>query len=470
MLILSCIERLYDGTSATQAAVHGHVDLHVRDGRIQAVVPHDAALLSKAAATGAPGGPGRGRDGAARAGAAGQPDGAALELPGGDTLVDCSGLTVTPGLIDCHGHVTVLGLAKPAMDTMLGGGALVHVEKILHATLVDGGVTTMRDIGGATQLMKRLVDDGLVLGPRLKIAICMLSSTGGHADFRGPDRCHGELSRLWPEAPGRPSSIVDGPWEARKRVREIAACGADLIKICASPGIASPGDALEHRDFTGEEIAAICDEAGARGLSVAAHAHSRSGIGLAIEHGVKDIQHISFMDERLAGLAHRRGCTVTPTSWVMAELPRAAGLSPFVMEKIKQANETHGSAVRAAAQAGLKILAGTDPVLPGMHGRNYMELVHLVRDGLTPLAAWHAGTGLAAAEIGQHDAGTLLPGQRADLLLCRGDVLARPELLDDGALLEVVKDGWAHRGRLPGIPQRTIAHTVDTALGRNSAR
>jgi imidazolonepropionase-like amidohydrolase len=410
--------------------VHAGVDLHVDGGRIAQLRPHDAALA----------------------------------VGDGHALVDCTGLTVTPGMIDCHGHITVLGLAKPAMDAMLGGAALLYVEKILHATLVDGGVTTMRDIGGATHLMKRLVDEGLMLGPRLKIAICMLSTTGGHADFRGPDRCHGELSRLWPEAPGRPSSIVDGPWEARKRVREIAACGADLIKLCASPGVASPSDALEHRDFTAEEIAAITDEAVARGLRVAAHAHSRSGIELAIEHGVHDIQHISFMDEELVERAHRKGCTVTPTSWVMDELTGAQGLSPFVMQKVRQVAEVHRSAVQFAARGGLKILAGTDPVLPGMHGRNTMEIATLVKDGLTPLAAWHAATGLAAQEIGQTDAGTLQAGQRADLLICRGDVIERPELFDDGALLEVLKDGLGHRDGLPGVPQRDFRSTVAAAL------
>ncbi|MHC5211390.1 MAG: metal-dependent hydrolase family protein [Planctomycetota bacterium] len=434
MLILSNISRLYDGTSADQAAVHTGVDLHVDDGRIAQLRPHDPALA----------------------------------VGDGHTLVDCKGLTVTPGMIDCHGHITVLGLAQPAMDTMLGGGALLYVEKILHTTLVDGGVTTMRDIGGATHLMKRMVDEGLIIGPRLKIAICMLSTTGGHADFRGPDRCHGELSRLWPAAPGRPSSIVDGPWEARKRVREIAACGADLIKICASPGVASPGDALEHRDFTAEEIAAITDEANARGLRVAAHAHSRSGIALAIENGVNDIQHISFMDEDLAERAYRKGCTVTPTSWVTAELPDAHGLSSFVMEKVKQVAEVHQRAVQYAAQGGLKILAGTDPVLPRMHGRNFLEIAHLVRDGLSPLAAWHGATGLAAQEIGQTDAGTLAAGQRADLLLCKGDVIEQPALLDDGALLEVMQDGLGHRDGVQGVPQRTFHSTVAAALGAES--
>ena len=125
--------------------------------------------------------------------------------------------------------------------------------------------------------------------------------------------------------------------------------------------------------------------------------------------------------------------------------------------------------MQAAGASGLKILAGTDPVLPGMHGRNYLEIAALERDGLSPLAAWHAMTGLAAAEIGQTDAGTLEEGQRADILLCKGDVLDKPQLLDQGALVEVLKDGVGHRGRA-GIPQRGFKATVDAVLALSGTR
>lgn len=428
MLVLSNVKKLYDGKSSDPASLHSGVDLLIDGERIHALEPHRADRPT---------------------------------VPG-DVVIDASQLTVTPGLIDCHGHVTVLGMSGAQMDTMNGGSTIVYVEKILYTTLVDGGVTTMRDIGGATHLMKRLVDEGVILGPRLKIAICMLSTTGGHADFRGPDRCHGELSRLWPEAAGRPSSIVDGPWECRKRVREVAACGADLIKICASPGVASPGDALEHREFTQAEVEAITDEAGARGLRVAAHAHSQSGIELAIVSGVHDLQHISYMDKRLVEMAHAQGCTVTPTSWIIYELLKAKDLSPFVMDKVKQVAEVHQSAVEYAASGGLNILMGTDPVLPGMHGRNYMELAYLIKEGLSPLATWYGSTGLAAQEIQAEDTGTLEPGRKADLLVARGDVIETPELLET-AMLEVVQDGMGHRG-MPGFPQRDFASTVRASL------
>jgi len=344
---------------------------------------------------------------------------------------------------------------------------LLIIERILYETLVNGGVTTLRDVGGATHAMKRMVDDGLVIGPRLKVSICMLSTTGGHADFRGPDRCHGELSKLFPAARGRPSSIVDGPWQCRRRVREIVASGADLIKICTSPGVASPSDKLEHEEFSAEEIRAICVQAEGRGLRVAAHAHSASGIELAIENGVYDIQHISWMDERLAELALKSGCVVTPTSWVMRVLMRQTDLSPAVKAKANQVAEVHGRAVELARAAGIPILAGTDPVLPRMHGRNYMEIVALVEDGLTPLEAWHGATGLAAGVIGQEDSGTLAEGQRADLLICGRDVIDEPQQLDRGALIEVVKDGVGHRGVVEALPQRDFATAAHELLDPN---
>jgi len=262
--------------------------------------------------------------------------------------------------------------------------------------------------------------------------------------------------------------MVDGPWACRKRVREIAACGADLIKICSSPGVASPSDKLEHQDFAPEEVEAICAEASARGLRVAAHAHSSSGIELAIKNGVHDIQHISFMDERLVELAFEQGCTVTPTSWVMYELQEAEGLSPFVMEKVKQVGEVHAQAVQYAASGGLNILMGTDPVLPGMHGRNYMELAALIREGVSPLRTWHGSTGLAAQEIGADDTGTLAPGQRADLLVADADIIEDPGLMDRGALVDVLKDGVGHRGHLgglAGVPQRDFVSTIRDTPG-----
>ncbi len=433
MIILSDIHKLYDGTSDTTDAIHEGMDIWIDDGRIKKVQPH--------------------------------------KLPHPQTsdlqIIDCSAYTVTPGLIDCHGHVTLWGVGNENLDRMNSPEAPFWAERIMYRTLVNGGVTTLRDVGGATQVLKRLEEQGVLLGPRLQLAICMLSTTGGHADFRGPDRCCGELSRLWPAGPGRPASIVDGPWECRKRVREIAACGGDLVKICASPGVVSPSDHLEHRDFTLEEMDAICDEAAGRGMYVAAHAHSHSGIRLAIEAGVKDIQHISFMDEELAELAYAKDCRVTPTSWVGQRLLQSGEFNEFITSKVQAVSESHARAVKVAHASGLKLLAGTDPVLSDMHGRNYMELAALIHEGVPALSAWFGATGLAAEQLGLTDTGTLTEGHRADLLVCQGDVVNDPSLLDTGALVEVLKDGNGYRNGLPAIPQQTYGKAMDDALQAN---
>ncbi len=414
MLILSNVAKLYDGTSAAKGAVHEGVDLFLEDGRIRDRKPHDSPLAA------------------------------------GDQhqVVDCTGQTVVPGIVDAHGHVTVLGLTAGDREKTNSPAELLYVEKILYATLVDGGVhhDARRRRGDASHEAPRgrgrhdrpsaegrdlhAVDDGRPRRlPRTRSLPC-----------GGVERCGRRPQAVRPASSTVPGSAGSACVRSRHR-------GADLIKLCTSPGVASPGDKLEHRDFTAEEIRAICDEAEARGLRVAAHAHSQSGIRLAIENGVHDIQHISYMDEELVEMAYVRGCTVTPTSWVVNALPSAEGLSDFVMEKARQVAEVHQRAVAFARSGGLKILAGTDPVLPGMHGRNYMEIVHLVRDGLDPLQAWYGATGLAAEEIGQTDTGTLKPGQRADLLVCDRDVIADPE---------AARSRRDHRGRegRRGVPRR----------------
>jgi imidazolonepropionase-like amidohydrolase len=179
---------------------------------------------------------------------------------------------------------------------------------------------------------------------------------------------------------------------------------------------------------------------------------------------VNDIQHISFMTEELVELADKRDCTVTPTSWVVTSLPDSPGLSAFVRDKAQRAAEVHAKAVDFARQGGLRILAGSDAVLGPMHGKNWLEVAHLIDDGLTPLSAWYGATGLAADEIGQGDTGILEPGKRADLLIATADVIENPRLFADGGLLEVIQDGMAHRNGVPGIPQRHFSDTVARVL------
>ena len=136
MIILSNIQKLYDGTSATTESVHEQMDVWIDEGRIKAVQPHNPT----------------------------HPRGSDVQR------VDCSAYTVTPGLIDCHGHVTLWGVGNENLARMNSPEAPFWAERILYRTLVYGGVTTLRDVGGATNVLKRLIEQGVLIGPRLQLA------------------------------------------------------------------------------------------------------------------------------------------------------------------------------------------------------------------------------------------------------------------------------------------------------------
>lgn len=432
MYVFSNVRQVYTGASGGKESLLEKQDILIKDGVIQDVLPHDAQAEY-----------------------------------GNYQKFDCSNYYLSPGLIDCHSHISLVGLGSNDIERSNTQANFYYIEKALYKTLVDGGVTTIRDIGGATDFIKRMVDQGILIGPRMKISIAVLSSTGGHIDFCGPDRCHGDVSPVFKPGPGRPSSIVDGPLECRKRVRELAACGADFVKICTSSGVASPNDSFSHEDLGVDEIAAICDEARKRGMYVAAHAHTKKGIKMAIMAGVKDIQHISFLDDEVGNLAHKHNCIVTPTSWIIREYNQIKNISPFVKEKLEMVAASHKQAVQAAYRSGLDILAGTDPFLPGMHGNNFMEIAALVAEGLPPLVAWYGATGLAAKHINLQDSGIIAPGKRADMLIHSCDVVNHPEKFKKETLLEVLKDGVAHKGLFPQIEKNTFEKNISKFLPDN---
>lgn len=334
MIVLSNIKNLYTGTGANSEALLHDVDAVIDQHLIKDVLPHGKEKFAD-----------------------------------DHVVVDCSGYTITPGLIDCHAHITLFGMDPKNVAKLNTPWEFLYIEKVLYQTVVHGGVTCIRDVGGATDSMRRLMEDGIMIGPRMKIAICMLSSTGGHADFREVDHCCSDFSPVFKPGPGRPSSMVDGPWECRQRVREIASCGGDLIKICASPGVLSPGDKLENLDFSKEEIQAICDEAHARGMPVVAHAHTEIGIEMSIDCGVHDIQHNSFMTEALAKKASEKSVVVTPTAWINDVMKQDQNLTTFTKEKLIKASSKHKHSIKFALDAGLGILAGTDACIEGMHGK-----------------------------------------------------------------------------------------------------
>jgi imidazolonepropionase-like amidohydrolase len=190
----------------------------------------------------------------------------------GDTQVDVSGCTLLPGMFDCHVHVVMSGISWMKYLQQPFSYQFYEAARNLAATL-DCGITMVRDAGGADLGIQQAVADGLIDGPQMQIAITILSQTAGHGDSWLPSGVVLDVPY-----PGMPSGVVDGPEEMRKRVRELVRAGANVIKVCTSGGVLSPGDSPKHAHFRPDELAALAAEAAAAGLPWMAHAQATDGI------------------------------------------------------------------------------------------------------------------------------------------------------------------------------------------------
>ena len=339
----------------------------------------------------------------------------------GDEQVDVSGLTITPGFFDCHVHVMFSGIDLVRRLQRPFSYAFFEAANNLSATL-DCGITTVRDAGGADLGLQRAVEDGLVDGPRMHIAITALSQTGGHGDGWLPS---GISTFLMSAHPGRPAGLVDGPEEMRKRVREIIRAGANVIKVHTSGGVLSPRDSPKHAQFRPDELAALMAEAMAAGLPVMAHAQATDGIKNALRAGVRSIEHGIYLDDEAIDLMLSKGAWLVPTlvapHAVVKAVSEGSQLPEGVVEKAKEVIDAHASAFARAVAAGVKIAMGTDTGV-GPHGTNLDELPLMAAGGLTPEQVFQATTSSAAdlLQIGD-DSGTIMPGKRADMVILAGD-------------------------------------------------
>jgi imidazolonepropionase-like amidohydrolase len=362
----------------------------------------------------------------------------------GDEQVDMSGLTLLPGLFDCHVHVTSSGVDLLRRLQRPFSYQFFEAASNLRATL-DCGITTVRDAGGADLGIKRAVEDDLIDGPRLRIAITVLSQTAGHGDGWLPS---GFSVTMAVPHPGRPAGIVDGPQEMRKRVREIVRAGADVIKVCTSGGVLSPRDSPRHAHFQVDELAALVAEAAAAGLPVMAHAQATEGIKNAIRAGIRSIEHGIYLDDEAISMMLAAGTWLVPTLIapvaVLEAAKNGANLPDGVAAKAQEVIEAHRESFSRAVAAGVKVAMGTDSGV-GQHGQNLRELTLMAEGGMAPQDVLVATTRSAAELLGmQGEAGVLHPGKRADVVAVAGDPFDLANLKDN--IRAVYKDGRQVRG------------------------
>ncbi|WP_034594551.1 metal-dependent hydrolase family protein [Hamadaea tsunoensis] len=345
----------------------------------------------------------------------------------GERLVDLTGFGLLPGFVDCHVHVTVSSMDPGVLLRTPASYRILSAARNLRRTLA-AGVTTARDADGADAGLRQAIDDGLIPGPRLRIAITMLSQTGGRGDYR---TASGVPLPAFPD--DRPPGVVDGVEQMRRAVRGLVAAGADVIKIAVSgSALGTDADRAQLRD---DEIAEAVAEASAAGLPVMAHAHSAEGALRAIRHGVHSIEHGSGLsDEAIAEMADR-GTWLVPT----LAAGRATGDTEYA--------DRHVEAFRRARAAGVRIAMGSDSGLVA-HGQNLTELTALVEAGMSPCEALTTAT-YAGARLLHLDEriGTLAPKRQADLVVVAGGVF--PVETIARRIVAVLRDGRVVAGRLP---------------------
>ncbi len=376
-----------------------------------------------------------------------------LQVPRDAERIDAEGLTLLPGLIDCHVHLCAHGdgldlgrwLATPPSLSLL------YCVPAAQRTL-EAGFTCVRDAGLTPAGVRMAVEKGLFPGPRMLLAIGILSQTGGHTDNHFA--CGADL-RMVP-MPDVPSEVVDGVEPMRKRVREVIRSGADWIKLCTSGGVLSPGDAPHHPTLTLDEIRAAVEEAAAQGRQVMAHAQANAGIKNALRAGVATIEHGIWLDGDAIEMMLDGGRTLVPTLvaplWVIRHAEQGR-MPKWAEDKGRAVFDDHKRSIKMAIEAGVRIAFGTDTGV-GPHGSNGEEFLLLNQLGMEPLDCLRSATTVAAETIGwKGKVGTLEPGAWADLVGVPGDPLQDLNLVAKAENVQlVVKGGEVVKSTRPSPP------------------
>jgi imidazolonepropionase-like amidohydrolase len=364
---------------------------------------------------------------------------AATSVPRDAETIDAAGLTILPGLIDCHVHLTSLGEGLDFARVLTTPPTLELMRAVQAARrTLDAGFTAVRDAAGSPAGIRMAVDAGYFPGPRMFVTISALSQTGGHTDSHF--MCGADLEIPLPD---RPYMVVDGVEAMRLRVREVIRAGADWIKLCTSGGVLSPGDQPHHSALTLEEIKAAVDEAASQGRKVMAHAQANAGIKNALKAGVATIEHGIWLDGDAIEMMLDGGNALIPTlvapQWVIRH-SEAGKMPAYAADKARAVVEDHTASIRMAIEAGVKIAFGTDTGV-GPHGTNGEEFLLMQKLGMEPIDCIRSATTVAAETIGMKGVGSLAPGSWGDLIGVAGDPLTDLNLLADPANIQLVVKG-----------------------------
>jgi imidazolonepropionase-like amidohydrolase len=374
--------------------------------------------------------------------------------PEGAEIIDLSKATVLPGLVEGHVHITTLKRSGNQVQKTVTNSPL---DMVLAATVnardvLEAGFTSVRDVGGlfGTDLaLKKAIERGEVVGPRMFVAGEAIGPTGGHNDWSSGYAY--DISR-----DGWGAGIADGPEGVAKKVREERKLGVDQIKILPSGGVISVGDDPEHKLMTDAEIKAAVDTAHALGLKVAAHAHGKSSIDAAVRLGADSIEHATYADAQSFELFRKHGTYLVPTLLTTQLLMQAAkerpdSLAPGAAAKALKVGPMKIRSFAQAYRAGVKIAFGSDTGL----GQNAKEFALMVGAGMTPIDAIMSATAATSDLIGASDRiGSIQPGRYADIIAVAGNPLS--DITELERVRFVMKGGIVYKREGAPVPVKLI--------------
>jgi imidazolonepropionase-like amidohydrolase len=382
-------------------------------------------------------------------------------VPGAE-VIELGDATLLPGLIDTHKHMYApqtslnpfqIRLTISSSEIAIGSTAMVR-------KLLEEGFTTVRNMGSVNSLdlaLKRTIDRGWAIGPRIFVSLEPLGPSGGHSDPRnGIDPAW--VNEQWD------GSVVDGPIDAMKQVREHKRRGADLIKIMPSGGVLSIGDDPKAQLMTNEEIKAVIDTAHSLGMKVAAHAHGKAAIDNAIKLGIDSIEHGTYADAESYKLFIQHGTYLVPTLLVAEQVNEMARnhperLNPSSAQKALEVTPLLKGMFAGAYKAGVKIAFGTDTST----GANAHEFTLMVDAGMSPADAIMSATHNASDLLGvSADAGSIQPGRYADLIAVKGDPLQDITRMEH--VEWVMKGGTVYKRDGVSIPQPPLTGGPGSSL------
>lgn len=351
---------------------------------------------------------------------------AGITVPADARRIALPGMTLLPGLIDMHVHLS--------SDPTIGGYRGLEYARSFSTAIgvtfakrtLDAGFTTVRNVGSSNLDdigLKQAIEAGYIAGPRIVPATYAIGATGGHCD----------ATEFQPEIKVETPGIADGPDAIRLKVRQLRKWGAEVIKFCGTGGVFSKTTTVGGQQYSQAEMDALVAEAHMLGMKVAVHAHGTAGINTALRAGADTIEHASLADDESFALAKKNGAwfsmDVYDDDYILAEGEKN-GVFAESLEKERQIGRKQRETFKRSVAAGVRHVFGTDAgVYP--HGTNGLQFAKMVEWGMTPLQAIRAATLNAGEALGRSDdVGAIAPGRFGDLIAVVGDPTVDVRLLE----------------------------------------